>query len=819
VKTIALDDQKKRITLNFPYQAGMIERVKSELTDRSFYSNSKTGEAYWWVPADPWHAALVMKFARKYQAQGFFVSKPVMDLADKYGKKLISTPRENLYPFQSEGLDFLNLIDGRGLVADEQGLGKTITVLSWLGEHPEATKILVVCPASVTYKWEAECKKWLPGHSVQVVTTGKQPLEPVQVIIMSYAIMTNRYPELRKTFFDCIVADECFPYDVPVVTNRGEIPIGDIVEQQLPVEVLSQSPNGKLEWKKIVKYIKNPRIQSLVRIVHTKGELICTSNHPVYISGRGYVEASNLIGGDIIRYVSSDQDMFGVPQGISDNEKCREAEILLLKMCRDSEGRYSQTGTGGEVTFAQSYVDARSYGEGIEESRSIWPNYSWGKRTGVDCPTEKTFGFIGAGMDTRVPGEGRQYSRVSIELQGRYSESRIEDSYRSGWQFPFWEEASVRPEERFDVEESRVVSIESVQPNCLTEYSGSNERDQYVYCLEVEHNHNFFAGRVLVHNCQYVSNSDAKRTKAIKMLKSKYFLALSGTPFLNRPIELWSILNILYPQVWSNKWKFGIRYADGRDDGWGWKFDGASNLDELRDKLSHLMLRRLKVDVLSQLPELTRSVIPIEIANIAEYKREYKVVKSAVKADRHSSSLLAKLTALRQIIGKGKVAPAVELAEDILANADRKVVLYAHHKEVVRELTEQLKAYRPLIIVGDTPNEQRHKNAVAFQTDPAYRVMIISSAGGEGIDLFAAQDMIFVEREWNSGKEEQIEARLHRIGQKNAVVIHYIVAVNTIDEKMHRLIDSKRDILRQVIGLADIETSIVNDLLDEIDEE
>jgi len=170
---------------------------------------------------------------------------------------------------------------------------------------------------------------------------------------------------------------------------------------------------------------------------------------------------------------------------------------------------------------------------------------------------------------------------------------------------------------------------------------------------------------------------------------------------------------------------------------------------------------------------------------------------------------LSKLNMLRQIIGMGKVDAAVELAEDALLEPDKKIVLYAHHKAVVQALCEKLKDYGVDTIVGDDSNTKRADTMKRFQTQDLPRVLVISSAGGEGVDLFRADTMITVEREWNEAKESQAESRLHRNGQKHAVMVYYLVAHNTIDKDIDELIERKRDAFDSVIGLEDIRTIVI----------
>ncbi len=324
---------------------------------------------------------------------------------------------------------------------------------------------------------------------------------------------------------------------------------------------------------------------------------------------------------------------------------------------------------------------------------------------------------------------------------------------------------------------------------------------------------------IIVDECHRISNPKAKQSLAMDQLIAKRKLFLSGTPFLNRPIELWHVLNLIDPFSYKSYWAFANKYAGAeKKELWTrqgkrtfWDVSGATNLDELRKRIEPIVIRRTKQEVLDELPELTRTKLDVDISNKREYQSAMLDFKRYLKDNGKTTdpNALSKLNMLRQIIGMGKVDAAVELAEDALLEPDKKIVLYAHHKAVVQALCEKLKDYGVDTIVGDDSNTKRADTMKRFQTQDLPRVLVISSAGGEGVDLFRADTMITVEREWNEAKESQAESRLHRNGQKHAVMVYYLVAHNTIDKDIDELIERKRDAFDSVIGLEDIRTIVI----------
>ena len=299
-----------------------------------------------------------------------------------------------------------------------------------------------------------------------------------------------------------------------------------------------------------------------------------------------------------------------------------------------------------------------------------------------------------------------------------------------------------------------------------------------------------------------------KRVAAAKKLKATYMLALSGTPFLNRPIELFNTLDIIEPGSW-NVWSFGNRYCGGMDHVNG-PFRGATNTKGLKNLLRRVMIRRLKVEVRDQLPKLTRTLLPVDI-NTDEYRAALK--------DVNRKNALTKVNSIYHIIGIEKAKIAVEWTKDFFDQSELnvKLVIAAHHIDVIDYLRRELAEYGTTFITGDVSQEDRDRRIEAFQTKPRPRVIIINIAGGEGVDLFGkdgidSSTMLFVERQWGPGPEAQIEGRLDRIGQRSPVSSYYLVANNTYDEEMASLVAEKWKMMDDILDMEDIKTTVMNRL-------
>lgn len=300
-----------------------------------------------------------------------------------------------------------------------------------------------------------------------------------------------------------------------------------------------------------------------------------------------------------------------------------------------------------------------------------------------------------------------------------------------------------------------------------------------------------------------------KRVAAALRLKSTYSLALTGTPFLNRPIELFNLLDMAQPGKW-NLGSYGNRYCGGFDY-WAGPLKGAQNLSELRSKLGSVMIRRLKRDVLDDLPAFSRVILPVDIRTV-----EYRKALSGL----NRTNAATKVMDAWHVVGREKAKAAVDWVHDFFkqSEANTKVVLYAHHLDVIDYLKKGLREYGTFSIDGRVPPGKRDALIKGFQEGAKPRVAIINKAGGEGIDLFGkgnvdCSTILFVERQWTPALEWQAEGRLDRIGQTLPVTAYYLAAIDTFDETMAREIDNKRSILDATIEVEQVDLEVKSEII------
>lgn len=334
---------------------------------------------------------------------------------------------------------------------------------------------------------------------------------------------------------------------------------------------------------------------------------------------------------------------------------------------------------------------------------------------------------------------------------------------------------------------------------------------------------------LILDEVHYTKNQTAKRTKAVRALKKTipHLIALSGTPIINRPVEAFTVLSML-DTSFNSFWKFAQRYCDAKNNGFGWDFSGASNTEELHKKLTEtVMIRRMKSEVLSELPPKIRSFTPIEMKNRSNYNRaerdfisyvqETKGAGAAKKAK--AAEALAKIEGLKQISVEEKLPGCIQWIQDFLEVND-KLVVFANHKIVIEELMTEFKGIA-VKIDGSVATDKRQEIVEQFQTNKQIKLFIGNiKAAGVGITLTAASTVAFVELPWTPGELDQAEDRCHRIGQKDSVNIHYLMAPRTIEDKIARLLDNKRNIVDQVLdGKEDDGGSMFKELIASYNEE
>ncbi|EQD44566.1 helicase domain-containing protein, partial [mine drainage metagenome] len=318
----------------------------------------------------------------------------------------------------------------------------------------------------------------------------------------------------------------------------------------------------------------------------------------------------------------------------------------------------------------------------------------------------------------------------------------------------------------------------------------------------------------------------SQRTKAIHEIADQIPRRhlLTGTPITSRPADLIEPLRVLGLLDSLGGWRtYVTRYCHGVQGRHGWEIDGASNTGELAEKLRGIgMVRRLKSDVLADLPPKIRSARVIDLdsadrraitATETELRALLAHAPTPAEAAQHRRDAIAILGRLRHAVGVAKVPAIVEAAIEVL-DEGRKVVIMAHHRDVLDGIESALReaGHRFVRIDGETPAQARDAAVQSFQTDPDVRVFLGSiTAAGVGITLTAASDVVIAEQDWTPATLDQAEDRLHRIGQAECVTALHILAAGTIDEAIAALVERKRVVIDSVLMPGTLTLTAAND--------
>lgn len=347
---------------------------------------------------------------------------------------------------------------------------------------------------------------------------------------------------------------------------------------------------------------------------------------------------------------------------------------------------------------------------------------------------------------------------------------------------------------------------------------------------------------MIVDEVHYLKNKDSQRTKEVFGFKkwnpktrthevevtpipNKRRVYLTGTPIVNRPMELFPILNSLDSKTWPSFWKYAQRYCGATYENGHWNFTGHSNLEELQDRLrSTIMIRRLKRDVLTELPPKRRQIIEVpasakvqklvqaekdawdvrqerldalaaavEMSKASDDPEDYKTAVSALREG--MGAAFTEVAKMRYEVAMAKVPYVVEHINTF----EEKVVVFAHHKDVVKELKAAF-GDTAVVLVGDTPMSKREEAVERFQTDDSVRVFIGSiKAAGVGITLTAASNVVFAELDWVPGNMSQAEDRCHRIGQQESVLVQHIVLEDSLDAHIAATLVQKQEVIDKAL--------------------
>jgi len=312
---------------------------------------------------------------------------------------------------------------------------------------------------------------------------------------------------------------------------------------------------------------------------------------------------------------------------------------------------------------------------------------------------------------------------------------------------------------------------------------------------------------VILDEAHMISNAQAQRTKIINNFVKgiKRVWLLTGTPMTSRPMNYYNLLSIIESPVAQNWMAYAIRYCQGYQFKAGnrkvWNVTGASNLEELRDRTSKQILRRLKEDVLD-LPD--KIITPVYLRTSSkEYKdlmgEYYEWLENKKEESSSLTIQFSKLMKVRKVIANEKVRQTIEFAENIVEQG-KKVIIFTNFTDTLQMIYNHF-GKQAVYLDGSCNKVQRQYAVDQFQDNDKVKVFVGNlKAAGVGLTLTAAEAVIMNDLSFVPAEHAQAEDRAYRYGQKNNVLVYYPIFENTIEGVIYDILNTKKKIIGTVMG-------------------
>jgi SWI/SNF-related matrix-associated actin-dependent regulator 1 of chromatin subfamily A len=285
----------------------------------------------------------------------------------------------------------------------------------------------------------------------------------------------------------------------------------------------------------------------------------------------------------------------------------------------------------------------------------------------------------------------------------------------------------------------------------------------------------------------------------------EHILPISGTIIKARPEEGWNAIDLVDPGHFTN-WEYLERYCNATKGYWGWDFSGASNTEELHEYLKTIMVRRLKSEVLPELPDKIRDIVPIELTNRKEYNiAEDDFLKWLKKIDPEKATkaekaeTLVKMNYMKRLCIEGKMKGVIQWIKDFIETED-KLIVFAIHKSTIDALMKEFGKIA-VKLDGSSSSKQREEAKEAFQTNLKIKLFFGNiQAAGEAIELTASSYAAFVELSDTPGDHDQAEDRCYgRLNDCHGATFPYLMAGDTIEIQLAQMLDRKRIIVDAIL--------------------
>lgn len=326
-------------------------------------------------------------------------------------------------------------------------------------------------------------------------------------------------------------------------------------------------------------------------------------------------------------------------------------------------------------------------------------------------------------------------------------------------------------------------------------------------------------GVVILDEAHVLSNKEAKRTRYVfgthgVIRNADRVYTMTGTPVRNRPKDFYIMLKVLAPECiapYTDYEDYALHFCGAYRDTYGGLVDrGATNIEELAERIKPFMLRRTKEDVLTELPPLIEKIVPLEITEEIEAVIDEEIEReSDFNMYRPDEDLGTKAT-IRRKLGLAKLPQVYNYIDSLLAT-ENKIVIFAYHRDVINAIRLHYKGYGVCHVMGGESASMKQTEVDLFVKDHTRRIFVGQyTAAGFGVDGLqkVSNNVIFAEVDWVPGNISQARDRLYRMGQTKPVVAHYLIVEGTLEDEMYKVVNRKTEIIGRLISPSNVETEI-----------
>jgi len=615
-----------------------------------------------------------------------------------------------------------------------------------------------------------------------------------------------------------ILTSTCFPYDTMVYSDKGYKRIGEIVEQKLKIKVLTVNiKTSKIQWQPIEAYSTRIAPNTMLRIVHEFGELNCTPDHKIWTE-KGYIRSEKIVSGISLLVLPKQKESHFEKQ-------VHGCKILFNKMCIDSQ----RTNRGIKTESHNNPMGSETRQNNKEKMPSMQNNNlskvtSKAKRFLLGAK-KVLFTKMYKNMVWHTPngtdknGTQRSNKKNEREHMGNDPTTNIREQKTSTI---FKRLQTVKGHEN-----ENGYSTKKEMGKTKTSRRNAKILEDIKTSTKVTYNPEM-GKRIFRISNNYQKTKWAIQKRRTLFPMGGYSLSKIKTsnrdrwvnPFIRKAksIRFMENENVILSQVESTEVyesRSGLGYTQSKENNYVYDIQIKENHNFFADNVlvHNCMLRRLKKDVLKDLPPKNRILMPLEI-NKMIYKKALQQFYAWSKNNDNPAIAMIEIEKMKQAVVKAKMKEVITWINDFL-ESDEKIVLFAMHQDVIDELQNEFKDIS-VVIDGRVKQNKRQDIVEQFQTDDKIKIFIGNIiASGVGHTLTASSNVAFIEYPWSPAQLIQAEDRCHRIGQKNPLTIWNFVASDTVEEDIVNILIKKQKVLDSVLdGNTDVDNnSTLNDLL------